>query len=137
MIILVGLFSRTPKDPNQKRNAEKFKEFKKLAKQKKYDEALKSGTEYLRMVPNNHDALFTVGGIYYLKKKYKTAISYFEKALDVAEFDVDVLLLKAYSHQKLGENKRAIQCCEKIKEVDPKNKAVSALLPELKMKKQD
>lgn len=134
---MVGLFSRTPKDPNQKRNAEKFKEFKKLAKQKKYDEALKSGTEYLRMVPNNHDALFTVGGIYYLKKKYKTAISYFEKALDVAEFDVDVLLLKAYSHQKLGENKRAIQCCEKIKEVDPKNKAVSALLPELKMKKQD
>ena len=131
MTILVGLFSRTPKDPNQKRNQEKFKEFKKLAKQKKYDEALKSGTEYLRMVPNNHDALFTVGGIYYLKKKYKNAISHFDKALEIGSYDVDVLLLKAYSHQKLGEQKRALQCCEKIQEVDPKNKAVSELLSQL------
>ena len=131
MTILVGLFSRTPKDPNQKRNQEKFKEFKKLAKQKKYDEALKLGTEYLRMVPNNHDALFTVGGIFYLKKKYKTAISHFDKALEIGSYDVDVLLLKAYSHQKLGEHKRAFQCCEKIQEVDPKNKAVSELLSQL------
>jgi tetratricopeptide (TPR) repeat protein len=129
--VLVGLFSRTPKDPNLKKNAEKFKEFKKLAKQKKYDDALKSGTEYLRKVPNNHDALFTMGGIYYLKKKYKTAISFLDKSLEIGSYDVDALLLKAYSHQKLGENKRAIQCCEKIREVDPKNKSVSELLTQL------
>lgn len=131
MTVLVGLFTKTPKDPNQKRNQEKFKEFKKLAKEKKYDEALKSGTEYLRMVPNNHDAQFTVGGIYYMKKKYKTAISHFDKALEIGSYDVDVLLLKAFSHQKLGENKRALQCCEKIQEVDPKNKSVSELLSQL------
>ena len=131
MIILVGLFSRTPKDPNQKKNADKFKEFKKLAKQKKYDDALKSGTEYLKKVPNNHDALFTMGGIYYLKKKYKTAISFLDKSLEIGSYDVDALLLKAYSHQKLGENKRAIQCCEKIREVDPKNKSVTELLSQL------
>ena len=127
----MGLFSRTPKDPNKKKNVEKFKEFQKLAKEKKYDEALKSGTEYLRMAPNNHDAQFTVGGIYYMKKKYKTAISHFDKALEIGSYDVDVLLLKAYCHQKLGENKRAIQCCEKIQEIDPKNKAVSELLSQL------
>ncbi len=131
MTVLVGLFSRTPKDPNLKKNAEKFKEFKKLAKQKKYDDALKSGTEYVRKVPNNHDALFTMGGIYYLKKKYKTAISYLDKSLEIGAYDVDALLLKAYSHQKLGENKRAIQCCEKIQEIDPKNKSVSELLTHL------
>jgi len=129
--ILVGLFSRTPKDPNLKKNSEKFKEFKKLAQQKKYAEALKSGTDYIRKVPNNHDALFTMGGIYYLKKKYKTAISYLDKSLEIGEYDVDALLLKAYSHQKLGENKRAIQCCKKIKEVDPKNKPASKLLSQL------
>jgi len=128
---LVGLFSRTPKDPNLKKNSEKFKEFKKLAQQKKYAEALKSGTDYIRKVPNNHDALFTMGGIYYLKKKYKTAISYLDKSLEIGEYDVDALLLKAYSHQKLGENKRAIQCCKKIKEVDPKNKPASELLTQL------
>ena len=128
---MVGLFSRAPKDPNLKKNSEKFKEFKKLAKQKKYDEALKSGTEYVRKVPNNHDALFTMGGIYYLKKKYKTAISYLDKSLEIGEYDVDALLLKAYSHQKLGETKQVIQCCDKIKEIDPKNKSVSNLLAEL------
>jgi len=129
--ILVGLFSRTPKDPQQKKNIQKFKEFKKLVKQKKYPEALKSGTEYLHKVPYNHDVLFTIGGIYYLKNKYKTAISYFNKALEISTHDPDVLLLKAYSHQKLSENKRAIQCCDKILEVDPKNKSVSKLLEEL------
>lgn len=133
MIILVGLFSRTPKDPHLKENVKKFKEFKKLLKEKKYTEALKSGIELLRKVPNHHDALFMVGGIYYLKNKHRTAISYFDKSLDIGEYDVDVLLLKAYSHQKLGETKRTIQCCDKIKEVDPKNKSVQKLLQELNL----
>jgi len=128
---LVGLFSKTPKDNELKNNIKKFKEFKTLLKAKKYDESLKAGTELLKKVPNHHDALFMVGGIYYLKNKYKTAISYFEKSLDIGAYDVDVLLLKAYSHQKLGENKRAISCCEKILEVDPKNKSVSELWEQL------
>ena len=128
---MTGLFSRKPKDPQKKKNAQKLKEIKKLVKERKYAEALKSGTDYLRKVPHNHDVLFTVGGIYYLQNKHKTAISYFEKALEIGIYDVDVLLLKAYSHQKLGENKRAIQCCEKIQEIDPKNKSVSNLLGEL------
>ena len=131
MIALVGLFSRTPKDPNQKKNIEKFKKFKKLVKEKKYPEALKLGTEYLQKAPNHIDVLFSMGGIYYLKNKYKTAISYFDKALEIGSYDVDVLLLKAYSHQKLGENKRVIQCCDKIREVDPKNKAVAELLEQI------
>jgi len=128
---MTGLFSRAPKDPQKKKNTQKLKEIKKLVKEKKYAEALKSGRDYLHKMPHNHDVLFTVGGIYYLQKKYKTAISYFEKALEIGTYDVDVLLLKAYSHQKLGENKRAIQCCEKIQEIDPKNKSVSSLLEEL------
>ena len=128
---MTGLFSRKPKDPQEKKNVQKLKEIKKLVKEKKYAEALKSGTDYLRKVPHNHDVLFTVGGIYYLQNKHKTAISYFEKALEIGTYDVDVLLLKAYSHQKLGENKRAIHCCEKIQEIDPKNKSVSNLLKEL------
>lgn len=130
---MTGLFSRTPKDPQKKQNIQKIKELKKLVKEKKYSAALKLGIEYLQKVPHNHDVLFTVGGIYYLQNKYATAISYFDKALEIGTYDVDVLLLKAYSHQKLSENKRAIQCCEKIQEIDPKNKAVSALLAELNL----
>ncbi len=130
---MTGLFSRTPKNPQKKKNIQKIKELKKLVKEKKYSTALKLGTEYLQKVPHNHDVLFTVGGIYYLQNKYAIAISYFDKALEIGTYDVDVLLLKAYSHQKLAENKRAIQCCEKIQEIDPKNKAVSTLLAELNL----
>ena len=128
---MVGLFSRTPKDPAQKQNHEKFKEFKKLVKHKKYDQALRLGADYLQKVPNHHDVLFTVGGIHYMKGRYKTAISFFDKALTIGSYDVDVLLLKAYSHQKLGESKRAVNCCNKILEVDEKNKSVQELLKQL------
>ena len=131
MTVLVGLFSRTPKDPNLKENQKKFKEFKKLLKDKKYAEALKAGLNLLRKVPNHQDTLFMVGSIYYMKNMYKIAISYLDKSLEIGEYDVDALLLKAYAHQKLGENKRAIQCCTKIKEVDSKNKSVKQLLEEL------
>ena len=128
---MVGLFSRVPKDPQVKENIQKFKEIKKLIKAKKYENALKLCIEYLKKNPYHHDVLFMVGGIYYMENKYKTAISYFEKSLEIGSYDIDVLLLKAYSHQKLDENKQAIQCCNKIQEINPKNKKVSELLQQL------
>jgi tetratricopeptide (TPR) repeat protein len=131
VIILVGLFSKTPEDIAFKKNIEQFKKFKKLVKRKKYPEALKLGLDYLEKVPYNHDALFTIGGIYYLKNKHRAAISFFDRALETGDSDVEVLLLKAYSHQKLQENSIAIDCCEKIQDLDPKNKSVFNLISEL------
>lgn len=130
---MVGLFSREPKDPQKKKNSEKIKELRKLVKDKKYDLALKTGLEYLQKVPENHDVLFIVGGIYYMQKKYKTAITYFERALEIGSFDTEVLLLKANAHYLIGEHKRAVQCCDRIKEIDPKNKAVYELLEKLNL----
>jgi tetratricopeptide (TPR) repeat protein len=131
VIILVGLFKRIAKDPQLKINAEKFKKFKKLVKSKKYPEALKLGLDYLEKVPYNHDVLFTLGGIHYLKNNYHDAISFFDRALETGDSDVEVLLLKAYSHEKLGENQLAIDCCKKIQVLDPKNKSVPDLLSKL------
>ena len=131
MIILVGFFTKTPEEIAFKKNIEQFKKFKKLVKGKKYPEALKLGLDYLEKVPYNHDALFTIGGIYYLKNKYRTAISFFDRALETGDSDVEVLLMKAYSHQKLQENKIALDCCKKIQVLDPKNKPLSNLLSEL------
>ena len=54
------------------------------------------GLDYPEKVPYNHDALFTIGGIYYLKNKYRTAISFFDRCLETGDSDVEVLLLKAY-----------------------------------------
>jgi tetratricopeptide (TPR) repeat protein len=131
VIILVGLFSKTPEDIAFKKNIKQFKKFKKLVKRKKYPEALKLGLDYLEKVPYNHDALFTIGGIYYLKNKYRTALSFFDRALETGDSDVEVLLLKAYLHQKLQENHLAIDCCKKIQDIDPKNKSVPDLLSKL------
>lgn len=132
---MVGLFGKNPKDSERKQTSQKKKELRKLVKQKQYDAALKIGTEILQKIPEENDVLFIVGGIYYMKSKYNSAISYFEKALEIATFDTDVLILKANSHYHLGEHKQAIHCCQKIREIDPKNKAVSELLSKIESAK--
>lgn len=131
---MVGLFSKNPKNSEIKHTTQKKKELRKLVKQKQYDAALKTGSEILQKTPHENDVLFIVGGIYYMKNKYRTAISYFDKALEIATLDTEVLTLKANSHYHLGENKLAISCCNKIKEIDPKNKAVSELLSKIESK---
>ena len=132
---MVGLFSKNSKNSEIKQTSQKKKELRKLVKQKQYDAALKIGSEILQKIPEENDVLFIVGGIHYMKNQYKTAISYFDKSLKIATFDTEVLLLKANSHYYLGEHKQAIQCCTKIKEIDPKNKAVSELLSKIESAK--
>lgn len=112
--------------------SQKKKDLRKLVRKKQYDDALKMATDILQKIPEENDVLFIVGGIYYMKNKYQTAISYFEKALEIGTYDTDVLLLKANAHYFLGEHKQAITCCNKIKELDPKNKAVAELLSKIK-----
>ncbi len=124
---MTGLFGR-PADPHRKENVKRIKEFKKLVRDEKYDEAVRAGTEYLKRVPGNQDVLFTIGGIYYMKRRYKTSITYLDRALEIGSYDTEALLLKAHSHHRLGQMKQAIRCCKKIQEVDPKNKAVTELL---------
>lgn len=128
---MVGLFGRFQADPEKKENAKKINELRKLVRAQKYSEALKVGIKYLQKVPENHDVQFIVGSIHYMQGRHRAAISFFEKALKIGSYDVDVLILKANSHHALGENKRAIQCCNKIMEIDPKNKAVSELLSKI------
>ena len=128
---MVGLFSKNPKEKNI---LQKRKDLRKLIKQKQHDDALKLGLEILQKAPDEQNVLFIVGGIYYMKNKYQTAIPYFERALDIGAYDVEVLILKANSHYFLGEPKKAIQCCNKVKEIDPKNKAVSELLSKINSK---
>ena len=129
---MVGLFSKNPKEPKEKNTLQKRKELRKLVKKKQHDDALKLGLEILQKAPYEQNVLFIVGGIYYMKNQYQTAMPYFERALDIGAYDVEVLTLKANSHYFLGEPKKALVCCEKIKEIDPKNKAVAELLSKIK-----
>ena len=132
---LVGLFGLGSKDPEKKNISKKKKELRKLVKAKKYDSALSIGSEILKKNPQENDVLFIMGGIYYMKTKYRTAISYFEKSLEIATHDVEVLILNANSYFRLGNFKQAIGCCNTIKEIDPKNKAVAELLEKIESAK--
>lgn len=126
---MIGLFGKKSKDSTK--ISERKKELKKLIKQKQYESALTVGNEILEKNPYDQDVLFILGGIYYMKNKLKTAISYFDRSLEIAEFDTELLLLKANAHFRLGEIKQSKECCEKIQEIDSKNKGVKELLEKI------
>jgi tetratricopeptide (TPR) repeat protein len=128
---LVGLFGFGSKNTDKKNIIKKKKDLKKLVKEKKYDSALKIGTEILKKNPDENDVLFIMGGIYYLRGKYRTAINYFEKSLQIATHDVEVLILNANSYYRLGNFKQAKSCCDTIKEIDPNNKDVKELMEKI------
>jgi tetratricopeptide (TPR) repeat protein len=126
---MTGLFSKTSNNLSSRK-----KQLRRLVKKRQYGDALEIGLEILPKYPHENDVLSIVGGIYYMKGKFKTAISYFDRALEIGEYDIDVLLLKATCHLELDETKRAIQCCDKVKEIDPKNKTLKELLGKIESK---
>lgn len=129
---MTGLFRRGSKNPEKGRGAKLLKEFKSLVKNKRYDDALRCGSEYVRKIgDHNHDLFFTMGGICYMQGRYATAISYLDRALEIGSYDTEALLLKARSHMVLGEGRRAAECCKKIQEVDPKSKDATEMLERL------
>ena len=132
---MVGLFGLGSKDPQKKSISKEKKELRKLVKDKKYDSALRIGSEILKKNPDENDVLFIIGGIYYMKGKYRKAILYFEKSLEIATHDVEVLILNANSYFRLGNFKQATNCCDTIKEIDPKNKGVAELLEKIESTK--
>lgn len=126
---MTGLFG--PKDPEKKKLNELKKQLKKLVKQRDYVEALKIGEKIIHKNPNDFDVLFIVGGLYYMDKKFKTALSLFDKALEIASLDTQTMLLKANCHYNLGEKKKALDTCHKIREIDNKNKAMIELIEKI------
>jgi len=125
------VFGKGSKNEKTKYLRSKKSELKKLVKDKKYDKVLNVGSEILEKNPHDLDVLFVLGGLHYMKGKFSKAISFFDRVLAISEFDPEALLLKANSHYKLGQYKKSFISCEKIKEIDPKNKAVSELLAKI------
>ncbi len=124
---LSGLF----KSRNQDRPINLKRELRKLVKQKKYDEALAVGRKILAKTPHDNDVSFVVGGIYYMRDRPRDAIPFFEQALAIGEYDTHVLILKANAHHTLGQAEESRLCCQKILEVDPKNRGAADLLEKL------
>ena len=118
---MTGLFSNNPR-----------RKLRKLVKEKKYAEALKYGHEIEKKLEHDPDISFIIGTIYFIIGDAQKTIFYMNKTLEIGQFDIDALSIKASVFLNQKKKSDVIQCCEKIREVDPKNKALKEIEEELK-----
>ena len=89
---MVGLFNKNK--PQQK--------LRKFIKEKKYAEALKYSVnlEKDEKYKNDTDIAFIIGTIHFLKGDIEKTLSYMNKVLEIAEYDIDALAV-SYTHLTL------------------------------------
>ena len=103
-----------------------------LVKQKKYDEALEYGHGIEKKLDHDPDIAFIIGTIYYIKGDSQKTLEYMNSVLEIGTYDLDALAIKASVHLNLKNREKVIECCNKIKELDPKNKSLIEIEEELK-----
>ena len=116
MIKLAGLFSY----PKRK--------LRKLVKEGEYKDAVEFGKSLEQENPNDSDLLFIMGSIFYILKDAKTTLNYFDRVLEINGYDEETLLLKANVHVFLKEYDVAIECCNKVLDVDFENMEAKNIL---------
>ncbi len=99
--------------------------------QGEYKEALEFGESIEEKFSNDPDFFFIMGSIYYILEDAKNTLYYFNKSLEINENDTETLLLKANVHLYLKELSSVIDCCEKVLEIDPKNRRAQEILDNL------
>ena len=99
---------------------------------KKYDEALEYGHGIEKKLEHDPDIAFIIGTIYYIKGDSEKTLEYMDKTLEIGMFDLDALAIKASVYLNLKNKEKVIECCNKIKELDPKNKSLIEIEDELK-----
>lgn len=73
----------------------------------KTDEVISIYKEILKNSPNQSQANYRLGLIYYEKKDYLTAYTYFNKVVQLYPFDYSSVLMLAWTQLKLGKNREA------------------------------
>mgnify|MGYP001286245913 FL=1 len=101
-------------------------------REKKYDEALEYGHGIEKKLEHDPDIAFIIGTIYYIKGDSEKTLEYMNKTLEIGIFDLDALAIKASVYLNLKNKDKVIECCDKIKELDPKNKSLLEIEDELK-----
>ncbi len=103
-----------------------------VEREKKYDEALEYGHGIEQKLEHDPDIAFIIGTIYYIKGDSQKTLEYMNNVLEIGIFDLDALAVKASVYLNLKNKEKVIECCNKIKELDPKNKALIEIEEELK-----
>ena len=73
----------------------------------RWDEVITVYTQILENSSNNTKALYYLGTIYYNRKQYDKALTYFKRMTDLYPFDYDGLYMYAWSNLQLGRKKEA------------------------------
>ncbi len=107
------------------------RKLKKLVKEGEYKKAVEFGESLIQKNPNDEDLYFMMGSIFYILKDAKSSLYYFDKFLELKEYDAETLMLKANVHVFLKEYDTAIECCKKILNTDPENNEARNLLEQL------
>ena len=107
------------------------RKMKKLLKDGEYDEAIKFGKSLEEKFSDDHDFMFIMGSTYFIVDDAKRALPYFEKAFELDKRDVETLMLKTNVHLALQQKDKAIDCVNRILEIQPKNDEALDLLEEL------
>jgi len=80
----------------------------------KWTEVEKCYLGILQLDPKNSLAHFRLGSIYYYRKDYVKAKSYFDVSLNLYPFDYDALLMSAWTHYFLGKTNEARTLFNKV-----------------------
>ncbi len=99
------------------------------------DEACKALIDLIEKFPKTRDAgtaTILAGNIFSGKKDFKTAIGYFQKALDFFPYNTNVLFQTGLAYMVNGDKTEAEKCFKKIVELDPSDEKVKKLLQELR-----
>ena len=104
---------------------------KKLLKDGEYIEAIEYGTNLESEYSDDHDFMFIMGSVYFIVEDAKKALPYFEKAYQLDKTDVETLTLKTNVHLALEQKDEAIECCQQIISLEPKNAEAHDLLDKL------
>jgi len=104
---------------------------KKLIREGEYVEAIEFGNSLESKFSDDPDFMFIMGGVYVILEDPKKALPYYEKAVQLDNNDVETLKLKTDVHLALQQKDKAIDCCKRILELEPKNYEAQELLEEL------
>ena len=103
------------------------KEKDSIKREKKYDEALEYGHGIEKKLEHDPDIAFIIGTVYFMNGDIENTLSYMNKTLEIGEYDIDALSIKASVYLHLKKTDQVKECCEKIQEIDPKNKALKEI----------
>ena len=104
---------------------------KKLIREGEYVQAIEFGNSLESKFPDDPDFMFIMGGLYVILEDAKKALPYFEKAVQLDDYDVETLKLKTDVHLSLQQKDEAIVCCKRILELESKDSEAKELLEQL------